>query len=711
MKRIDESDWNLMRELYRSREIAPLNEFIELVKMEDIKGFEIDNRDKLTEYRAKLPELPGIYKYRDKDGLIIYIGKAINLKKRVNSYFNRPILSLDLKTRMLVKKIASIETVITNTEMEALLLENNLIKQHQPKFNIALRDGKSYPYICVTNERFPRVFITRNRIHDGSTYYGPYPTQGAMFALMDFITSNYKLRTCNYALTDANIKAGKFRACLDHQIGKCKAPCIGKQTEDEYNEDIRQIRELLKGKFKVIIDQLKDKMTLASDALQFEEAYYLKNKIDQILKYKTRNTIVSDSITDVEVVTIRSRNNLSVVNHFKILNGTIVKTHSFDIWQKNGDTEPEILQAVISHLVTGDPEFGQKVYTNIELFFDAQKQEENSKLIIPESDSDSQLSDYSRESNVLIKPNEHPNEEFSETNSSEIKNDKIYNENVYLQDYSEILSTIKIKIPTKGDILKVIQLSIKNCEAVLDEKSDTSRVAKKVQKQNFILDTAQKDLRLTKKPLHIECFDNSNMQGYAPVSSCVVFRNGLPSKKEYRVFNVKTVDGIDDFATMYEVVHRRYKRYLDENMELPDLVVIDGGKGQLSSAIRALTDLGIVNQLPIISIAKRLEEIYYKDDPVPLYIDKKSTTLKLIQQLRNEAHDTAINGHRSRRDQKTIKTELTEIKGIGIATAKKLLSDLGSVKKIKEAPLLLLEQSLGPAKALIVYDYFHSIKK
>jgi excinuclease ABC subunit C len=599
--------------------------------------------EKLKDIRRRLPENPGIYKYRDEEGKIIYVGKAVNLKRRVNSYFNRPLESLDFKTRLLVKKIADIEFVITNDEMEALLLENNLIKQHQPKYNIALRDGKSYPYICVTNERFPRVFATRKRIQDGSTYYGPYPTGGAMYTLLDFIQSNYKLRNCTYNLSEANIKAGKFRPCLDYQIGKCKAPCVAYQSEEEYNEDIRQIRQILKGNFKAVIDEIKARIDHAVANLQFETAYFLKNRIEQIQKYKRKNTIVSDSITDVEVVTLVSRQNLTVINHFKILNGTIIRTHSFDVWRKNEETEGEILRAVLSHLASDDPDFNKKVVSNYETD----------------------------------------------------------------EDYSDILNGITVTVPAKGDLQKVVALSVKNCEAVLDEKTDVSRIPKRERMIQELLEQAQKDLRLTKPPIHIECFDNSHMQGDAPVSSCVVFKNGKPSKKDYRVFNVKTVVGIDDFATMYEAVYRRYKRYLDDQKPLPDLVVIDGGKGQLSSAIRALTDLGIETQLPVISIAKRLEEIYYKDDPDPMYIDKKSPTLKLLQRIRNEAHDTAINGHRDRRSKKSIQTELTGIKGIGQATAKLLLAELGSVKKVKEADEARLRAVIGPAKAKLVYSYFH----
>jgi excinuclease ABC subunit C len=594
----------------------------------------------LNDIRQKLPEQPGCYKYYDESGTIIYIGKAINLRKRVNSYFNRGD-SLDYKTKALVRRIRNIEYVVTNTEMEALLLENNLIKQHQPRFNIALRDGKSYPYICIKKERFPRVFPTRNRIKDGSEYFGPYPTLGTMYTLLNFIRDNFKIRTCNYNLSPQNIAAGKFRACLEFQIGKCAAPCVGRQPEADYEEDIRQIRQILRGNFKAVIQHIESEIDTAAAALQFERAHYLKMRIEQIKKYKRKNTIVSDKIDDVEVITALTKDNLTIVNHFKLLNGTIVKTHCFDIWLRNGETETEVFEAVISRLMADDHDFAKTVVLNF---------------------------DY--------KP-------------------------------AEWLKGRTFTVPAKGDLHKIMALSVKNCETILTEKSNLSRVKQSETKTADLLKRLQTDLRLTELPQHIECFDNSNIQGYAPVSSVVVFKDGKPSKKDYRVYNVKTVEGPDDFATMHEAVTRRYSGLVRDGKPLPNLVVIDGGKGQLSAAVRALTELGLETKIAIISIAKRLEEIYYKDDPYPLYIDKKSPSLKLIQRLRDEAHTTAITFHRKKRETKTLATELTQIKGVGAATAKRLLMQLKSVKAIKTADLETLTQAIGQAKAQLVLEHYH----
>jgi len=595
----------------------------------------------LSEIRRSLPELPGCYKYRDSTGKIIYIGKAKNLRKRVNSYFNRGD-SLDFKTRLLVRKIAHIEFVITNSEMDALLLENNLIKEHQPPYNIALRDGKTYPYIVVKDENFPRVFMTRNRVKDGSAYYGPYPQGGAMRSLLDFIRSNYKLRTCTYHLSDANIEAGKFRSCLEFQIGKCKAPCVGKQARAEYDADVAEIHQILRGNFKGVIAELEERMKAAALALRFEEAHDMKMRTEALRKFRRKNIIISDEITDVEVLTVLSRENLTVVNYFKILNGTIMRTQAFDVWRKNGETEVEVFEAVLSKLLCDDPDFAKRIIVNFE---------------VPEL---------------------------------------------------QVTDALKFIIPKRGDLLKVMQLSEKNCEAVLEEKLNVSRIRRHETQQDTMLKQAKEDLRLVELPRHIECFDNSNLQGDAAVSSVVVFKDGKPARREYRVFNVQTVVGPDDYATMYEAVHRRYEGLLRDGQELPNLVVIDGGKGQLSFALRALTDLGIEKRVALISIAKRLEEIYYPNDPDPLYIDKRSPTLKLIQRLRNEAHDTAIKFHRRKRSRQSLQTELTNIKGVGQATAKKLLAELRSVKKVQEADLETLEKLLGPTKAKVVYGHFRS---
>ncbi len=594
--------------------------------------------DPWAEFRSNIPEEPGIYKYFDKEGKIIYVGKARNLRRRINSYFTKHT-GLDAKTRLLVKQIADIRYVVTPTELDALILENNLIKEHRPKYNIELRDGKTYPYICIKNERFPRVFSTRVKVKDGSTYFGPYPGGGAMHALLEFIHDNFKLRTCSFNLSEANVKAGKFRPCLEHQIGRCKAPCIHNDLETDYDEEIKQVKQILKGSFKVVVERLKSEMNRAAEELNFERAQELKLKIEQLLRHKQRSTVVSETITDVEVVTVATEERLSVVNHFTVVNGTIVRTHAFDVRHSGEDvSDATVLTASLGRLIAETDGFKKEILSNVA----------SEEVELPEG---------------------------------------------YV-----------LKTPTRGDALKIVELSLKNCRTLLDEKLNRKWSERGPRRT---LERLQQDLHLPKLPEHIECFDNSNLQGYAPVSSCVVFRGGKPAKRDYRVFQVKTVEGPDDFATMKEVVFRRYRRLLDEKQPLPDLVVIDGGKGQLSHALEALRELGLDEKIPVIGIAKRLEEIYKKNDPVPLYLDKKSPSLRLIQHIRNEAHDTAVAYHRKKRGEKTLKTELTDIKGVGPTTMKKLLTTFKSPAQVKAATLSELAAAVGMAKAKIVYQHYH----
>lgn len=595
----------------------------------------------LDAIRKRLPDAPGVYKFLNRQGGIIYVGKARSLKKRVNSYFTRGG-SLDFKTRVLVQQIDAIEYTVTANDLEALLLENSQIKEYQPKYNLMLKDGKTYPYICIKNERFPRVFSTRRKLSDGSLYFGPFASVATLRSILRFIEDTYKLRTCNLILSERNIAAQKFRPCLEFHIGNCAAPCIGKQQEEEYQADIQQIKQILRGRVGQLLEQLKAEMQAAAEAMHFERAHYLKQRIDQVRKHRRRSTVVSEKVGDVEVLTVLSAEGLAAVNHFKVLGGALVQSHTYSVRLRNEESAEEILEAVFAELlVENEGELCDRVL-----------------------------------SNVLLTDSE------------------------YTQGFTW-------EVPQRSDAYKLVELSLQNCQAQLNEKLSISRIQQKENPTERMLLQAMQDLRLTQVPRHIECFDNSHIQGYAPVSSCVVFRDGKPAKRDYRVFKVKTVVGVDDFATMKEVVLRRYRRLLDENKPLPDLIVIDGGKGQLSHALEALAELGIDNQVPTIAIAKRLEEIYYKDDPVPLYIDKKSPTLRLLQRIRNEAHDTAIKYHRQRRSKKTLKTALTEIPGVGPATVRRLLSRLGSVKRVQSATEEELAEIVGAAKAQAVYQWAH----
>lgn len=592
----------------------------------------------LDEKRARLPDRPGVYRFLDAKGKVLYIGKAKNLRKRVSNYFNKGT-SLDGKTARMMAKAHDLDWTLTHTEQEALLLENNLIKSTQPPYNLDLKDGKSFPFICIKAERFPRVFYTRKRIEDGSTYYGPFPHFPAMKGLLDFIRSQFKLRTCTYHLSEANIEAGKFRPCLEYHIKKCKAPCVGWQTEAEYNADIEQVKHLLRGHYGAALEFLKTEMAAAAERLDFERAAELKHRYEQIQQHKRKATVVSEKLTALEVLTLAREDAHAAVHHFKLERGTIVATHALDVRTKHEETDAEILEAALSRLAAQDAAFHRVVLTNVEIAADA------------------------------------------------------------LEDF-------QLETPKIGDKRKLVDLSLKNARELVREKADIARMNYHVTKTQKLLDQMQADLRLAKPPHHLECFDNSNIQGSYAVSACVVFRDGKPCKSEYRHFKVRTVDGPDDFATMKEVVRRRYQRLLNEGQPLPDVVLIDGGKGQLSHALEALEELGIASKITTIGIAKRLEEIYYKNDPVPLYLDKTSPTLRVLQQARNEAHRFGITFHRQQRSRANLRTQLTDIPGIGPKTAQFLLKELGSVKRIREAAPDLLEELVGPAKAGALRAFF-----
>ena len=549
-----------------------------------------------------LPSLPGVYQYYDKNGTILYVGKAKNLKKRVSSYFNKN--HENGKTNVLVKKIVTIEHIVVDTETDALLLENNLIKKYQPRYNVMLKDDKTYPWICIKKERFPRIFLTRNVIKDGSEYYGPYPSVKMAKALLDLIKELYQLRSCSYDLSEKNIETKKYSVCLDFHIGNCKGPCENLQTEENYNTDINAIRNIVKGNFKESIQQFYEMMMYYSNEMEFEEAQKIKEKIDILANYQAKSTVVNPSITNVDVFSIISDESYSYVNFFKIINGAIIQSHTVEIKKKLDETDKELLELAIIEI----------------------RQRFNSQ-------------------------------------SSE----------VYVPFEVDLGDNIKVTVPKLGDKKRIVELSLRNAKYYRQEQFKQLKIVDPDRHVNRIMAQMQKDLRLTAEPRHIECFDNSNIQGTNPVAACVVFKNGKASKMDYRHYNIKTVEGPDDFASMEEVVFRRYKRLQDEGQDLPQLIVIDGGKGQLSSALKSLDILGLRHKIAIIGIAKRLEEIYYPNDSVPLYLNKTSETLKIIQQLRNEAHRFGITHHRNKRSKGLLVNELEQISGIGKQTIVSLL--------------------------------------
>ncbi len=589
---------------------------------------------------SKIPHKPGIYQYYNDEGEIIYIGKAKDLKNRVSSYFIKDNYKINAKTKVLINKIRDIKFTIVDSEVDAWLLENSLIKKHKPRYNVLLKDDKTYPWIVIKNEKFPRIQWTRRIIKDGSKYLGPYPSVAMMHSILDLIKESYQLRTCNLALTPPNIAAGKFRACLEYQIGNCKAPCEGLQTEEDYKASIDEIKDILNGKTSQVIKRLKEKISEAAGSLNFELAHQLQKKYELLEKYQSKSTIVNSSITEVDVFSIASEEKVAFVNYLKVMHGTIIQTQTIEIKKCLDETDEELLALAIS-------EFRNR---------------------------------YKSQSREIIVPFE-----------IDIEDEKI-----------------KFTVPKAGEKKNLLDLSLKNVLFFKKEKIDQYEKLNPEVKVERLLTKMQKDLRLTELPQHIECFDNSNFQGKYPVSSIVVFKDAKPSKKDYRHFNVKTVEGPNDFATMEEAVYRRYKRILEENQALPQLIVIDGGKGQLSSAVKSLKKLGIYDKLAVIGIAKRLEELYYPGDQYPLHLDKKSETLKVIQHLRDEAHRFGITFHRKKRDQGTLKTELELIEGIGKTSAEKLLKHFKSVKKVKEATEEQLLTIVNKKQAKTILEFFNA---
>ena len=586
---------------------------------------------------ADIPHKPGVYQYWDAEDTLIYIGKAKDLRNRVGSYFIQD-KQLNGKTRVLVSKIRKITFTIVDTEIDAWLLENSLIKKHQPRYNIMLKDDKTYPWIIIKKEPFPRVFWTRNMVKDGSTYFGPYASVGMMHTILDVIKETYSLRTCNLPLTEKNIHEGKFKVCLEYQIGNCKGPCQAYQEAADYDRNIEEIKDILNGKIGSVIKEVKQIVKEAAADLNFELAHQYQKKLVVLEKYQSKSTVVSSSITNIDVVSIASDERYAFVNYLKVMNGSIIQTQTIEIKKKLDETDEELLTLAIT-------EFRTKFNST------------SKEIVIP----------------------------FE----------------IALED-----KNIKFTVPKLGEKKSLLELSQKNVLFFKKEKLNQYEKLNPDLRTDRILTQLQKDLGLSELPKHIECFDNSNFQGAYPVSAIVVFKDAKPSKKDYRHFNVKTVEGPNDFATMEEAVYRRYKRMLEEEGTLPQLIIIDGGKGQLSSAVSSLKKLGIEHKVAIVGIAKRLEELFFPNDPYPLYLDKKSESLKLIQQLRDEAHRFGITFHRKKRDQGTLKTELEAIEGIGKTTADKLLRHFKSVKKIREADLMELQKVLNKAQVMALTNYF-----
>ncbi|TDQ76719.1 excinuclease ABC subunit UvrC [Sphingobacterium yanglingense] len=594
------------------------------------------------DYKAELkriPHKPGVYQYFDKDDVLIYVGKAKDLRNRVGSYFVNE-RQLNSKTKVLVRKIQRIAFTIVDTEIDAWLLENNLIKKHKPRYNVMLKDDKTYPWIVIKNEAYPRVFWTRNYVKDGSRYYGPYASVGMMHIVLDTIRELFPLRTCSLNLSPENIAKGKYKVCLEYQIGNCKGPCEGLQKQEEYDRNLESIKDILNGKIGAVTSRLKEQLAEAITALNFEEAHLLKTKLDKLDNYQSKSTVVSSSITNVDVFSIASDEGYAFVNFLKVMNGVVIQTQTLEMKKRLDESDEELLAIAIPEIRNRYKSVSREIIVPFELEIDG------------------------------------------------------------------LPSEINFVVPKLGDKRKLLDLSLKNVAYFKKERLLQYEKLNPEIKTERLLSQMQKDLRMNVLPRHIECFDNSNIQGNFPVSAIVVFKDGRPSKKDYRHFNVKTVEGPNDFATMEEAVFRRYRRLLDEQQELPQLIIIDGGKGQLGAALKSLRLLGIEKQLTVIGIAKRLEELYYPGDQYPLYLDKKSETLRVIQHLRDEAHRFGITFHRNQRSRKTFVSELENIPGIGKTTVEKLLKTFKSVKRIREESDDNLGQVLNTKQLKALRSYF-----
>lgn len=582
-----------------------------------------------------LPNEPGVYQYYDKEDKILYVGKAKNLKKRVSSYFNK--IHQEGKTNVLVKKIVSIKHIVVPTETDALLLENNLIKRLQPRYNVLLKDDKSYPWICIKREPFPRVFTTRKMVKDGSEYFGPYTNIKTVYTLLELIKELYPLRTCSYDLSIGNIRSEKFKVCLEYHIGNCNGPCQGYETTSQYDQKITHIRDILKGNFKDSLKQFRNHMQELAQNMEFEQAQKIKEKIELLENYQSKSTIVNPKISNVDVFSIVSDSTMAYVNFLQVSYGAIIRSHTMEIKKKLEETDTELLELAIVEL--------------------RDRFQLNSKEII---------------SPIPL-------------------------------DLGEDLT---VTIPKLGDKKRLLELSERNAKFYRIDQLKQIKIVDPQRHTNRIMAQMKKDLRMSKEPRHIECFDNSNIQGTNPVAACVVFRDGKASKKEYRHFNVKTVQGPNDYDSMQEIVYRRYKRVIEQGLDLPDLIVIDGGKGQLGVALKSLEELGLRGKVAIISLAERLEEIFYPGDSIPMYLDKRSETMKVLIHLRDEAHRFGLNFHRDQRSKNAITSILDNIPGVGDKTKMALMNHFGSVKKIKEASLEDLEKVIGKARSKLIIDFF-----
>jgi len=592
----------------------------------------------LIEIQLKsLPQVAGVYQYFDKSDRVIYVGKAKNLKKRVSSYFNK--VHDNKKTTVLVKNIVRIEHIVVETEMDALLLENNMIKKYQPRFNVLLKDDKTYPWICIKKEPFPRVFYTRRVIKDGSEYFGPYTNMKTVMTLLGLVRSLYPLRSCKFDLSEDKVNAGKYKVCLEYHMGNCLAPCTKQIEAEAYENNIKAIREIIKGNFKESIQGFKKQMDSYAAAMEFEKAQTVKEKIESLTNYQAKSTIVNSKINNVDVFSIVSDESYGYINYIQVSHGAIIRSHTLEIKKKLNETDATLLQLGIVEIR--------------QLFFSSAKE-------------------------------------------------------IFLSEAVALGEKLKVSVPLQGDKRKLVDLSIRNAKFFRMERFKQMKIVDPERHTSRIMSQMKTDLRLPKEPYHIECFDNSNIQGSNPVAACVVFKNGKPNKKEYRHYNIKTVEGPDDFASMEEVVYRRYKRLLEEEASLPQLIVIDGGKGQLSSAVKSLDLLGLRGEISIVGIAKRLEEIYFPGDSIPLYLDKRSESLKILQRARDEAHRFGITFHRQKRSNGSLNSKLDQIEGIGPATRDKLLAHFKSLKRIKEASKEAIESVLGKQRGSKIYAALHS---